>query len=316
MPDHAFQVSTPTVALRTSAEAGSTPTGGLPRCEALGPIVDRQLAACRRNGTPLAVIAIRLEGLESIEPQYRHAIENQLLYAAWNRLRGHLRATDLCGAHRPRRVRRHPSRCGGAAARDRPGEVIDSLSQLYGIGALEVVISARAGAAVYPQAGTTGEAVASAARQLRDLATSPLPVSSGEIACGPIQRPAVTAVRPSREVNTSQRLPYFVGISGESVGPLGLSMHLVLIPPGARSEPHLHLGHETAIYVLQGRVETLYGPDLTQSVISRAGDFLFIPPDVPHVAINLSAAEPARAMVVAQRPGRAGQGQPCRVPSR
>ena len=105
------------------------------------------------------------------------------------------------------------------------------------------------------------------------------------------------AVRPNREVATSQRLPYFVGISGESVGACGLSMHLVVIPPGARSEPHLHLGHETAIYVLQGRVETLYGPELAQSVISEAGDFLFIPPDVPHVAVNLSATDPARAIV-------------------
>src|SRR5689334_12742423 len=108
---------------------------------------------------------------------------------------------------------------------------------------------------------------------------------------------SVKAVRPSREVATSQRLPYFVGISGESVGAIGLSMHLVVIPPGARSEPHLHLGHETAIYVLQGRVETLYGAGLTQSVISEAGDFLFIPPDVPHVAVNLSASEPACAIV-------------------
>jgi uncharacterized RmlC-like cupin family protein len=107
----------------------------------------------------------------------------------------------------------------------------------------------------------------------------------------------VTAIRPDREVVTNQRLPYFVGISGDTVGASGLSMHLVVIPPGARSEPHWHEGHETAIYVLQGRVETRYGEGLTQSVISEAGDFLFIPPGVPHVAINLSADEPARAIV-------------------
>lgn len=37
------------------------------------------------------------------------------------------------------------------------------------------------------------------------------------------------------------------------------------------------------------------GP-LAHSVVSEAGDFLFIPPDVPHEAINLSASEPARAV--------------------
>jgi len=126
---------------------------------------------------------------------------------------------------------------------------------------------------------------------------------------------SVKAVRPSREVTTSQRLPYFVGISGESVGALGLSMHLVVIPPGARSEPHLHLGHETAIYVLQGRVETLYGSGLTQSVVSEAGDFLFIPPDVPHVAINLSPSEPARAIVSRNDPAEQDKVRPYSIPT-
>ena len=41
---------------------------------------------------------------------------------------------------------------------------------------------------------------------------------------------------------------------------------------------------------------------LTQSVISEAGDFLFIPPGQPHVAINLSDTEPARAIVARNDP--------------
>ncbi len=107
----------------------------------------------------------------------------------------------------------------------------------------------------------------------------------------------VKAVRPEREVLTKQRLPYFVGISGETVGACGLSMHLVVIPPGAKADPHSHRGYETGIYVLEGRVETRYGARLESSVVSEAGDFLFIPPGVPHEAINLSASEPARGIV-------------------
>ena len=49
--------------------------------------------------------------------------------------------------------------------------------------------------------------------------------------------------------------------------------------------------------VLEGRVETRYGPGLTESVVSEPGDFLFIPPGVPHQPFNLSATEPARAVV-------------------
>jgi len=112
----------------------------------------------------------------------------------------------------------------------------------------------------------------------------------------------VQAIRPLREVATRQQLPYFIGISGETVGSRGLSMHLVVIPPGGRAAPHSHCGYETGIYVLEGRVETRWGPLLENSVISEAGDFLFVPPDVPHEAINLSTTEPARAVVARNDP--------------
>ncbi len=107
----------------------------------------------------------------------------------------------------------------------------------------------------------------------------------------------VQAVRPREEVATLQRLPYFVGIGGRTVGATGLSMHLVVIPPGARSVPHRHLGYETGIYVLEGRVLTRWGERLEHEVVSEAGDFLYVPGDVPHEAVNLSDTEAARAIV-------------------
>src|SRR5262245_66033374 len=110
------------------------------------------------------------------------------------------------------------------------------------------------------------------------------------------------AIRPDGAVATLQRLPYFIGVSGSTVGATGLSMHLVLIPPGARAEPHIHLGYETGIYVIQGRVETRYGEGLTQSIVSEAGDFLFVPPGVPPEAVNSSVTEPARAIVARNDP--------------
>jgi uncharacterized RmlC-like cupin family protein len=112
----------------------------------------------------------------------------------------------------------------------------------------------------------------------------------------------VQGLRPAREVMTRQRLPYFVGISGATVGATGLSMHLVVIPPGARAEPHVHVGYETGIYVLEGTVLTRWGRALENEVVSQAGDFLFVPPGVPHEAINLSATAPARAVVARNHP--------------
>ncbi|SAL85057.1 Cupin domain protein [Caballeronia choica] len=109
--------------------------------------------------------------------------------------------------------------------------------------------------------------------------------------------PKLVTVRPDHEIVTRQRLPYFVGISEATAGAKGLSMHLVVVPPGGHAEPHVHRGYETGIYVLEGRVETRYGPGLRESVINEAGDFLFIPPGVPHQPFNLSATEPAKAIV-------------------
>ena len=120
----------------------------------------------------------------------------------------------------------------------------------------------------------------------------------------------VQCVRPAREVTTLQRLPYFVGISGQTVGAAGLSMHLVVIPPGARADPHLHLGYETGIYVLEGEVRTRWGAALEHDEISRAGDFLYIPPGMPHEAINLSMTEPARAVVARNDPAEQDKVQP------
>lgn len=101
---------------------------------------------------------------------------------------------------------------------------------------------------------------------------------------------------------TLQHLPYFIGISGQTVGAQGLSMHLVVIPPGEKSEPHFHIGYETGIYVLQGRVLTRWGKRLENEIISEAGEFLFIPSDIPHEAINLSDTEPAHAIVARNDP--------------
>jgi len=112
----------------------------------------------------------------------------------------------------------------------------------------------------------------------------------------------VQSLRPETEVMTRQGLPYFIGISGKTVGAQGLAMHIVVIPPGARATPHRHVGYETGIYVLEGRVCTRWGEALEHEVVSEPGDFLYVPPSVPHEAINLSATLPARAVVARNDP--------------
>ncbi len=107
----------------------------------------------------------------------------------------------------------------------------------------------------------------------------------------------VVTVRPKETITTKQNLPYYVGISQETAGAKGLSMNMVVIPPGGSPKAHYHKDFETAIYLLKGRVETRYGENLKESVINEEGDFVFIPPAVPHKPVNLSDTEPALAIV-------------------
>ena len=116
------------------------------------------------------------------------------------------------------------------------------------------------------------------------------------------QSQEIVTVQPDSAVMTQQGLPYFMGISAESAGTQGLSMHLVTIPPGGAALPHLHRGFETAIYVLAGKIETRYGRGLKKAVVHGPGEFLFIPPGVPHQPRNLSQTETAKAIVARNDP--------------
>jgi uncharacterized RmlC-like cupin family protein len=112
----------------------------------------------------------------------------------------------------------------------------------------------------------------------------------------------IVTVRSTTTTMTRQQLPNYVGISGKTAGAKHLSMNFVVIPPGGKAQPHVHRGYETAIYLLRGRVETRYGPGLRQSMVHEAGDFIFIPADVPHQPVNLSTTEPAHALVARNDP--------------
>ena len=112
-----------------------------------------------------------------------------------------------------------------------------------------------------------------------------------------IEEETIITVRPDEEVMSRQSLPYFVGISEQSAGAKAISMNLIIIPPGGAADAHLHRGYETAIYVLEGSVQTFYGEGLKKSTTNQAGDFMFIPANVPHQPVNLSRTEPAKAIV-------------------
>jgi uncharacterized RmlC-like cupin family protein len=79
-------------------------------------------------------------------------------------------------------------------------------------------------------------------------------------------------------------------------------MNKVVIPPGKAAKAHIHKGFESVVYIIKGRVKTLYGEGLKKTVINEAGDFLYIPADLPHKPVNLSDTEAAEAIVARTDP--------------
>lgn len=112
----------------------------------------------------------------------------------------------------------------------------------------------------------------------------------------------IITVRPQGTHLSKQQLPNFEGISASTAGSKHLCMHLVVIPPGGKAVAHYHDGFETVIYVIKGKAETRYGKNLEHSSVNEAGDFLFIPPNLPHQPVNLSDTEQVIAVVARNDP--------------
>jgi uncharacterized RmlC-like cupin family protein len=61
--------------------------------------------------------------------------------------------------------------------------------------------------------------------------------------------------------------------------------------PGFRSLPHHHGEAETGGYVLHGRGRIYFGEGYAEWVDMEEGDFVFVPPFMPHVEVNLSTKD-------------------------
>ena len=93
-------------------------------------------------------------------------------------------------------------------------------------------------------------------------------------------------IRGGQTYDGKQGVSLAAGVSETSARSRALCLHVLTIPPGTRGRPHLHDGHETAIYVAAGEVEVWHGTGLVGRAVLRAGDFLYVPPGTPHLPVN------------------------------
>lgn len=105
---------------------------------------------------------------------------------------------------------------------------------------------------------------------------------------------AALVVRGGQPFRSAQGTVYAPGINGETAGARSLFLGIVTLPPGERTRAHVHELHESAFYVLSGsEIELWSGEHLEHRQVAGPGDYLFIPPNVPHVAVNRSKTQPA-----------------------
>jgi len=72
----------------------------------------------------------------------------------------------------------------------------------------------------------------------------------------------------------------------------------VVIHPDAKTGAHHHGSLESVIYVVSGRARMRWGERLEFVAEAGPGDFIFVPPYVPHQEINALADEPLSCVLV------------------
>jgi uncharacterized RmlC-like cupin family protein len=72
----------------------------------------------------------------------------------------------------------------------------------------------------------------------------------------------------------------------------------VVVQPDAKTGAHHHGDLETVLYIVRGRARFRWGEKLEFAEEAGPGDFVYVPPFVPHQEINARHDEPVEAVVV------------------
>src|ERR1700730_11116398 len=87
-------------------------------------------------------------------------------------------------------------------------------------------------------------------------------------------------------------------ISRARAGAQKLWAGTVVVQPNAKTGPHHHGNLETVIYVVRGRSRFRWGNRLEFVDEAGPGDFLYVPPYVPHQELNARTDQPVEAVIV------------------
>ncbi len=101
-------------------------------------------------------------------------------------------------------------------------------------------------------------------------------------------------------------LIYRAGGSGPSSGERALRLHLVILAPGTRGEPHVHDAADTTVYLVSGQAELWHGAGLDKRSTAHAGDTMTVPAGAPHLVVNRGDVAAIAVIARSDPPDRGG----------
>jgi len=102
------------------------------------------------------------------------------------------------------------------------------------------------------------------------------------------------------DLNTPQTpgMTRAAAITTAATGAQKLWAGTVVVQPNARTGAHHHGEVETVLFIVKGRARFRWGARLEFVAEAGPGDFIYVPPFVPHQELNARADEPVEAVVV------------------
>ncbi len=117
----------------------------------------------------------------------------------------------------------------------------------------------------------------------------------------------VRVIKPHQfDANTPQTpgMQRVSAVSRQLAGSVGLWAGVTVVAPNTASGVHHHGALETIIYVVAGQGKIRWGAQMEHEQTVETGDFIYVPPFVPHQEINPSSDTPSQWVIVrnAQEP--------------
>lgn len=115
------------------------------------------------------------------------------------------------------------------------------------------------------------------------------------------RKPTVRVIKPHMfDANTPQTpgMQRVAAVSRQLAGSQGIWAGITDVAPSVASGVHHHGELETVIYVVSGHGQIRWGDRMELSEHVEPGDFIYIPPFVPHQEINPSPDTVSRWVIV------------------